>query len=64
MLFRQRVKTVTHVVELLNFAQDRIWMQWYTAFSECLMRENFRWAALVQLRAKPRPVQEGAEQNP
>jgi hypothetical protein len=26
MLFRQRVKTVTHAVELLNFVQDRIRM--------------------------------------
>ena len=26
MLLRQRVKTVTHVVELLNFVQDRIRM--------------------------------------
>jgi hypothetical protein len=32
MLFRQRVKTVTHVVELLNFFQDRIRMHGYTAF--------------------------------
>ena len=33
MLFRQRVKTVTHVVELLNFVQDRIRMHGVTWLS-------------------------------
>ena len=32
MLPRQRVKTVTYVVELLNFAQNRIRMHGYAAF--------------------------------
>jgi len=32
MLFRQEVKTVTHVVELLNFVQNRIGMHGYAAF--------------------------------
>ena len=36
MLFRQRVKTVTHVVELLNFVQDRIRMHGVHDFLESL----------------------------
>jgi hypothetical protein len=32
MLLRQRIKTVTHVVELLNFMQDRSGMYEHTAF--------------------------------
>jgi hypothetical protein len=48
MLFRQRVKTVTHLVELLNFVQDRIRMHGVRGFLENLRRENFRWADLVQ----------------
>ncbi len=32
MLPRQRVKTVTYIVELLNFAQNRIRMHRYAAF--------------------------------
>jgi hypothetical protein len=34
MLLRQRVKTVTHVVELLNFVQDRIRMLGARCFRE------------------------------
>jgi len=45
---RQRVKTVTHVVELPNFVQDRIRMHGVHGFPENLRRENFRWADLVQ----------------
>jgi hypothetical protein len=48
MLFRQRVKTVTHVVELLNFVQDCTRMHGVRCFPESLRRENFRWADLVQ----------------
>jgi len=36
MLFRQRVKTVTHVVELLNFVQDRIRMHGMHGFLDSL----------------------------
>src|ERR1035437_1783391 len=36
MLFRQRVKTVTHVVELLNFVQDRIRIHGVHGFPESL----------------------------
>jgi hypothetical protein len=32
MLFGQRVETVTHVVELLDFVLDRIRMHGHTAF--------------------------------
>ena len=32
MLFRQRVKMVTHAVELLSFVQDRFRMHGYAAF--------------------------------
>jgi hypothetical protein len=46
---RQRVKTVTHVVELPNFVQDRIRMHGVHGFPENLRRENFRWADLVHL---------------
>jgi len=42
MLFRQRVKTVTYVIELLNFVQDRTRMHGNAAFLS-LRRENFRW---------------------
>ena len=48
MLFRQRVKTVTHVVELLNFVQDRTRMHGVRRFPENLRGEHFRWADLVQ----------------
>ncbi len=34
MLFRQRIKTVTHVVELLNFVQDRSRMHGVRGFLE------------------------------
>jgi hypothetical protein len=47
-LVRQRVKTVTHVVELLNFVQNRTRMHGVRGFPENLRRENFRWADLVQ----------------
>jgi hypothetical protein len=36
MFFRQQVKTVTHVVELLNFVQDRIRMHGVSSFPESL----------------------------
>ena len=36
MLFRQRVKAVTHIVELLNFVQDRIAMHGVRGFPESL----------------------------
>jgi len=48
MSVRQRVKTVTHVVELANFVQDRTRMHGVHSFPESLRRENFRWADLVQ----------------
>jgi hypothetical protein len=48
MLFRQRVKTVTHVIELLNFVQDRTRMHVVHGFLKSLRKENFRWADLVQ----------------
>jgi hypothetical protein len=48
MLIRESVKTVTHVVELLNFVQDRIRMHEVHRFPENLRREDFRWADLVQ----------------
>ena len=48
MLPRQGVKTVTHVVELPNFLQDRIRMHCVHGFPKSLRRENFRWADLVQ----------------
>ena len=48
MLLCQRVKTVAHVVKLLNFVQDRIQMHGVRGFLESLRRENFRWADLVQ----------------
>jgi hypothetical protein len=48
MLLRQRIKTVTYVVELLNFVQDRTRMHGARGFPENLRRENFRWANLVQ----------------
>ena len=47
-MFRQRVKTVTHVIELLNFVQDRARMHGVRCFPESLRRGNFRWADLVQ----------------
>ncbi len=40
MLFRQRVKTVTHVVELPNFVQDRIRMHGVHGFLESLRAEE------------------------
>jgi hypothetical protein len=52
MLPRQRVKTVTHVVELPNFVQDRIRMHGVHGFPESLRRKNFRWADLVQATLK------------
>jgi hypothetical protein len=48
MLLRQRVRTVTHVVELLNFVQDRIRIHGSRSFPQNLRRENVRWADLVQ----------------
>jgi hypothetical protein len=48
MLLCQRVETVTHVVELLNFVQDRIRMHGVPGFLESLRRGNFRWADLAQ----------------
>jgi hypothetical protein len=48
MLLRQRIKTVTHVVELLNFMQDSQWDSWAHSFPESLRSEHFRWADLVQ----------------
>ena len=48
MLFRQRVKPVTHVVQLLSFVQDRTRMHGVRSFLESLRRESFRWADLVQ----------------
>ena len=36
MLLRQQVKTVTHVVELPNFVQDRIRMHGVRGFPESL----------------------------
>jgi hypothetical protein len=32
-LFSQRIKTVAHVVELLNFVQNRVRMQWEAPLS-------------------------------
>ena len=48
MLLRQKVKTVTHIVELLNFVQDRTVMHGVRGFPESVRRENFRWADLAQ----------------
>jgi len=48
MLLRQRVKTGAHVIELLNFVQDRIRRHGVRGFLESLRRDNFRWADLVQ----------------
>jgi hypothetical protein len=48
MLFRQRVKTVAHVVELSRFVQDCIRRHGARGFLANLRRENFRWADLVQ----------------
>ena len=48
MLFRQRIKTVTHVIELLDFMQDRSRLHGVHSFPESLRREEFRWADLVQ----------------
>jgi hypothetical protein len=45
-LFRQRVKTITHTVELLNFAQKRNRRHVHATLSESLRRENFRGADL------------------
>ena len=41
MLFRQRVQTITHVVELLNFAQNRSRRHGARSFPESLRKENF-----------------------
>jgi hypothetical protein len=49
MLFRQRVKTVTHVVELLNFVQDRIRMHGVHGFLESL---NSPWRNLPKVRGR------------
>ena len=46
MLFRQRVKTVTHIVELLNFVQDRIRMHGVHDFLESL---NSPWRNLTKV---------------
>jgi hypothetical protein len=49
MLSRQRVKTITYVVELMSFVQDRIRRHGAAPdFPECLRREHFRSADLVQ----------------
>jgi hypothetical protein len=48
MMFRQGVKTVTHVVELLNFVQDRVGCMGYLAFLKPKGEKNFRWADVVQ----------------
>ena len=47
MLFCQRVKTVTHVVELLNFVQDRIRMHRVHGF---LGRVTNPWRNLPKVR--------------
>ena len=49
MLFRQRVKAVTHVVELLNFVQDRIRMHGVHGFLESL---NSPWQNLPKVRGR------------
>jgi hypothetical protein len=48
MLVRQRVETLTHVVELLSFMQDRTRRHRIRGFPENLRSENFRRADLVQ----------------
>jgi hypothetical protein len=48
MLFRQRVKTVTHVAELLSFVQNRIRMHGYTAFLRTLKKRQLQVVDLVQ----------------
>ena len=40
MLFRQQVKTVTHVVELPTFVQDRIWMHGVRGFPESVTAQR------------------------
>jgi hypothetical protein len=45
---RQQVKTVTHVVEVLSFAQDRIRRHEAHGFLKSLRRGTFRWADLAQ----------------
>lgn len=52
MLPRQRVKAVTHVVELSNFVQNRLRMHGVHGFPASLRRENFRWADLVSENLK------------
>ena len=49
MLFRQRVKTVTHLVELLNFVQDRIRMHGVHGFLQSL---NSPWQNLPKVRVR------------
>jgi len=44
MLFRQRIKTVTHVVELLDFVQGSQWDTWAHSFPKDLRSGHFRWA--------------------
>jgi hypothetical protein len=48
MLLRQRIKTVTHVVDLLNFMQASQWDSWAHSFPKGLRSEHFRWADLAQ----------------
>ena len=49
MLLRQRVKTITHVVELPNFVQDRIRMHGVHGFLESL---NSPWWNLPKVRGR------------
>jgi len=42
MLFCQQVETVTHVIELLNFVQDRIRMHGVGTFVQCSMPPTTR----------------------
>ena len=48
MFVGQRVKTITHFVELLGFVQNRIRRHRTPAFQRTELREDFRWADLVQ----------------
>jgi hypothetical protein len=48
MLLRQRIKTVTHVVELPNFLQDRFGMHGHTAFLKIYRGDTSGGLTLVQ----------------
>jgi hypothetical protein len=49
MFVRQRVETLTHVMELMSFVQDRIRRHWiHKAFPKNLRREKFNQTGLVQ----------------